>query len=324
MPVATTTYSFPIDGKYLPVFSGQRPRHWHDAADHHGFTLIGRAVDRLHVVLACHTCGEPHLKRVSVLLGHNPECPHCIRKRREAAAARVGARLVGPDPQKDRHYGFYQFACGHSGRRQHNRVEAAASGGHGLSCDVCLNERHAAEAEAQDWQLVGPPVRRNASYREYEHVCGHRQDVSVANMRHGDVDCANCGESWTSKPSRLYVFSFTLPSLDIIKLGFSSNPSFRMRQVQFDPAKTDGKVVRVTEIETGHRAICVEKALHSHIKAHRPDLIVPPELFQAHIRTTSEIYHHHGRSYISELLDAVEAGWDPSLQPSPPSKPDNS
>jgi len=321
MPVSKINFPFSIDGKTVAVFPKPASRKWHEAAETKGFHLIARAKDRLHVVLACKTCGKATLKRISVVLGHNPECPHCIAARRKAAAAKVGAELVAPDPKGDRQYGVYRLPCGHTDRRQHHRVEAAAAGGHGLSCEVCLNERHAAEAEAQDWQLIGPSVRKNASYRRYEHVCGHRQDVSVANMRNGDVDCAGCGESWTSKPSRLYILGFKLSGLEVIKLGFSSNPEFRMRQVQFDPAKTEGKVQRVIEIETGHRAIGVEKALHSHIKAHRPDLIVPPELFREHIRTTSEIYHRHGRSYISALLDAIEAGWDPTLQPIPASQP---
>ncbi|WP_240910351.1 hypothetical protein [Pontivivens nitratireducens] len=89
-------------------------------------------------------------------------------------------------------------------------------------------------------------------------------------MRHGDVDCAGCGQSWTSKPSKIYLLDFTLPDLPVIKLGFSSNPEVRMRQVQIAPETTKGSVLRSVALETGHRAICFEKALHSHIKAHRP------------------------------------------------------
>lgn len=63
---------------------------------------------------------------------------------------------------------------------------------------------------------------------------------------------------------------------------------------------------------SGHRAICVEKALHAHIRKHRPEFLVAQEKFQDHIKTTSEIYHRKGLDYISGLLDAVEAGWDPS------------
>lgn len=313
MPSRKTMYPFPVDGALRPVFQGAQLPHWQAAAEAKGFCLIGRAVDRLHVILGCKTCGTPTLKRISVVLGHNPECPHCIRIRRESAAAAVGAQLCGPDLDGDRHYGLYQLVCGHRDRRQHTRVEAAADGGHKLSCSICLQERHAAEAEVQGWQLVGDALRTNKSYRHYEHQCGHQQDVAIANMRSGDIDCAGCGESWASKPSKIYLMAFTLPEAPVLKLGFSSNPALRLRQVQEDPEPSKGALLRETSVATGHRAICIEKALHAHIATHRPDLIVPPALFRSHMRITSEIYHHHGKTYISALLDAVASGWDPSV-----------
>lgn len=319
MPVSKIMFPFPIDGVFRPVFQGPMLRHWHEAAEFHGFSLIGRAVDRLNVVLGCHTCGCPTLKRISVVLGHTPECPHCIHARRVSAATQMGATFIGSDPEGDRHYGVFELACGHACRRQYLRVEAAAAGGHQLGCDLCLDARYAAEAEAHDWQLLSAAVRKNPGYRRYEHVCGHVQDVAVINMKYGDVNCASCEESWASKPSRIYIFSFKLPDLPVIKLGYSSNPEFRLRQVQTDPEQTPGKVTRVIEMETGHRAICIEKALHAHIRKHRPDLIVPQDAFRDHIKTTSEIYHRHGIDYISGLLDALEAGWDPSRKPPPDS-----
>jgi len=40
----------------------------------------------------------------------------------------------------------------------------------------------------------------------------------------------------------------------------------------------------------------------------RPDLIVPPETFEAHLCTISEIYPQRAKTYISNVLDAVFAG----------------
>ncbi|MEP4195944.1 MAG: GIY-YIG nuclease family protein [Aliishimia sp.] len=274
---------------------------------------MGRAVDRLHVVLECKTCGDATLKRISVVLDDNPECGNCIRKRREAAAAKVGASLLGPDPEGDRHYGTYQFACGHVDRRQHLRVEDAAEGGHDLSCETCTTAQRASEAAERGWTLIGPAARNDQSYRRYEHECGHKQDVGIGNMRARDVNCAGCGETWTSKPSKIYLFSLMLPNVPVIKLGYSNNPKFRLRQVQFDPSETRGKLVQEITTETGHDAICLEKAMHRHIKTHRPDLIVERVHFDEHLRTTSEIYHERGRALILALIDAVDNGWDPNL-----------
>ena len=312
MPLTDTFFAFPIDHEFLPVFAGKKPKHWRDAAKDKGFDLIGRTLDRYHVVLECNQCGNATRKRISVVLGHNPECGHCIEQRRKAAAESVGAVLLGPDPDGDRHYGEYQFDCGHVDRRQHMRVEAAAAGGFKLSCQDCTYARHVAEAEFAGWQLVGPAVRNNQNYRHYRHDCGHHQDVSVANMRNLDVNCSGCEESWASKPSAIYLLTFMLPNVPVIKLGFSNNPTYRVKQVQFDPAETRGTLDREIEMKTGHAAICLEKALHHHIKSERPDLIVSRDHFSDHLRTTSEIYHERGRSYISSLLDAVEAGWDPN------------
>ena len=104
MPVSKVQFPFCVDGGTVQVFAKPIPIRWQDAAEMKGFHLIARAKDRLHVVLSCKTCGKPTLKRISVVLGHNPECPHCITARRDTAAAKVGAKLVASDPKGDRHY----------------------------------------------------------------------------------------------------------------------------------------------------------------------------------------------------------------------------
>lgn len=55
MPLTHTYFAFPIDRQMYLVFKGELHEHWREAAKKHGFTLLGRAVDRLHVVLECKT-----------------------------------------------------------------------------------------------------------------------------------------------------------------------------------------------------------------------------------------------------------------------------
>ena len=314
---ATVHFPFPVDGAYRPVFACETPPHWHAAAEAKGFNIVGRAVDRLHVVLGCRACGRPTLKRINVVLGYNPECAHCILDRRKAAARAAGARLLGPDPEGNRHYGEYMLACGHVARRQHTRVEDAAAGGHALGCETCLDARLEAEAGRWGWRLAGPAARDDRSYRRYEHACGHRQDVAVANMRWGDVDCARCGETWSSKPSRIYLMEFDLPGLPVIKLGHSSNPRYRLRQVLRHPEATPARILRELPVATGHLAVKVERNLHALVRRTRPDLVVPRAEFEAHLTTVSEIYRAEGLDVLSGLLDAVENGRDPSASCAP-------
>ena len=318
MPISTTVhFPFPVDGAHRPVYACETPPHWHAAAEAKGFSIVGRAVDRLHVVLGCRACGRPTLKRTSVVLGYNPGCPHCILDRRKATARAAGARLIGPDPKGNRHYGEYMLACGHVARRQHSRVEAAAAGGHALGCERCLDDRRAAEARAQGWRLLGAARRGKADYRRYEHSCGHRQDVAMVNMAAGDVDCAGCGETWTSKPSGLYLFRILLPGGPVLKVGHSSNPRYRLRQVLRHPEATPARILRELPVATGHLAVKVERNLHALVRRTRPDLVVPHAEFEAHLTTVSEIYRAEGLDVLSGLLDAVEAGHDPSASCAP-------
>ncbi|MFC3119527.1 hypothetical protein ACFOHS_19855 [Jhaorihella thermophila] len=55
-------------------------------------------MDRLHVVLGCHTCGQPTLKRINVVRDHAPECPPLHRRPPRRGRAEDGrpADRAGP------------------------------------------------------------------------------------------------------------------------------------------------------------------------------------------------------------------------------------
>ncbi|RPE72193.1 hypothetical protein EDD53_1342 [Pacificibacter maritimus] len=314
MPYVNAFYPFKIRGEYPRVFIAKIQSDVVAAADSKGFTVLCRGgPDRQMYILGCRTCGTPIHRRDRVVFDHKILCEGCGNKKDEVAAAALGGELVSPKPMGHRHLRQWRLKCGHLAIGQRGNMRKAARGNNNASCKECLKEQHAAEAADHGWTLIGPAARNNQSYREYEHLCGHRQDVSVANMRHGDVNCAGCSETWSSKPSKIYLLTFSLPTLPVIKLGYSNNPKFRLRQVQFDPDKTRGTLDRAIDIKSGHRAICLEKAMHQYIQTHRPDLIVERDLFRDHLTTTSEIYHAHGRTFISALIDAADNGWDPNL-----------
>lgn len=279
--------------------------HWQTTAAEKGFVVVARARDRYTLVVRCRACDQLSLKKRNVVVDHNPDCHICIRTRRETATASLGATCLGPDPQGNRHYGVFKLACGHIVRRQFERVEDAAAGGDALGCETCLEQRYADEASKIGWNLVGPASDGRAGYRQYQHDCDHLQNITVGNMFWGDCDCAGCGESYTSKPSKIYLFAIDLPGLPVLKLGYSSTPDKRLRHQLGITAGTQTQILREVSMPTGHLAELEERTAHRILLLQHPDWIIPKAIFGERINTQGEIYHPAASATILDLLDAI-------------------
>ena len=288
------------------AFKGQIPPKWHKAARKKGFTIIGRVQDRLHVCLLCHDCGCAHAKRISVVLGHSPACPQCIRHQRIEHARTTGAFLLGRDP-KNRHYGHYRLECGHQVRRQFHRVALAASGGHTLGCETCREQRYREQARTFGWDLIGAASSGKLGYRSYRHTCGQTQEIMVGNMAWGDCACKRCSPGRTAKPSHIYLFRIDLPGLPVIKLGYSARPSKRLRHQLGIDKNVNTQVLRVVNLPTGHDARTEEERAHKTLEAQFPDKVVTKAAFGDAINVTREIYRPETTPVIHRLLDEIEA-----------------
>lgn len=298
-------FSFVIDGVTYPALDMPLKDSWIKIAKEKGFDLLGRVKDRFHLVTQCHCCETLALIRINVIRDFGALCHACIHNRRAKAAERIGATLLGQDPD-DRHYGSYELACGHMVRRQHTRVGAAAAGGYLASCETCREERYAAQAERFGWILVGEAISGRSGYRSYSHRCGHRQDVMVGNMLWNDCTCARCGEGWSAAPSFIYLFRIDLPGLPVVKLGFSKRPAKRLRHQLGIAPNVETEVVRVLPMSSGNIAIGEETACHRRMREAHSDLIVPKQVFGDAINTQSEIYHATAAPVLHALMDRIE------------------
>ncbi|SHF55527.1 hypothetical protein SAMN05444339_1083 [Loktanella atrilutea] len=277
---------------------------WVFAADRHGFDVIGRMRDKDRLVLCCRACDSPFAVRVSVVRDARPLCHACIRSRRAAAAAQLGAYLVGPTPD-DMRVGFLALSCGHVVRRQYQSIERAAEVGFSIDCPTCREARYAEEARAFGWTLDGPAMTGADGYRSYRHGCGHLQDISIGNMLWGDCSCAGCAATWSAKPSFIYMFAVDLPGLPVVKLGHSARPGKRLRHqldIRFD---VQTRILRVLPLVSGHLAQREEKACHRLMHRDHPEMVVPKAVFGPAINTQGEIYHAAAASVIHALMDAV-------------------
>lgn len=294
----------------LPPFQGAIRPHWQLMALAKGYEIIGRVQDRYHLHLRCGDCAGTHVSKLFVLMSARPLCPHCLAARRQATAVAAGVTFLRQDPEASL-YGFYRTSCGHVLRRQFELIDRAARGETALRCGICLIQREEAEAQRYGWQRLGPDETRPSNYRLYRHACGHVQSIAQANMAWGQCDCAACGESWTAKPSFIYLFDIRLPadgdapSRRYLKLGYSAHPVKRYRHQLGLPAEAEVDVLRVVPMRTGHAACGVEKTAHARLSRAHPDAIVPAAELAGRMTIKSEVYRPHIRSVLESEMDRI-------------------
>lgn len=305
-PPKSATKTFVVDGKLyvandMPVSDEIRER-----MDGLGYDVVTRVGDRQDYLLRCRACEGPLVRTHFVVRTAKPECPHCIAQRRETAAAKIGVEILGTDPRK-KLYGFFKLPCGHVVRRQFDRVQKAASGGFELGCAECREKTYAAAARKHDWELLGPTQPQKNNYRQYRHSCGYAQDVAIANMGWGQVECANCGGGYSAKQSFIYLFEINLPGLPVLKLGYSARPAKRLRHQLEIPKDVATEILRVIPMAKGQTARLEEEAAHRWLTAEYPHFYVPKEIYGDQINTKREIYKRDAMPVIDRMLDDIAA-----------------
>ncbi|MGN7871333.1 hypothetical protein [Paracoccus sp. 22332] len=281
--------------------------HWIAAAEQKGFDLLARVTDRLHLALRCRCCGGVSVTRLFVLMNSQPLCRTCLEAARATRATAAGLAYLGPDPDHPQ-YGLFRATCGHVLRRQFEIIDRVARGETGLRCQTCFAEQERQIAARHGWTRIGPDPHGNANYHLYIHdACGHPQRIARANLAWGQCDCAGCGESWTAKPSFLYLLAIRHDGLDLLKLGYSANPLKRKKHQLGLPKTAQVTLLRRVAMPTGHIACAVEKRLHAQLRRQHPEAVVPPEDYRGILTVVSEVYRPWLRAELERRLDRIAA-----------------
>ncbi|WP_210402695.1 GIY-YIG nuclease family protein [Thioclava sp. DLFJ5-1] len=232
------------------------------------------------------------IKRHSVVLNFQPDCPTCIEARWRVTAELAGLEMLGRDPDA-RSYGIYRAACGHEIRRQFPFIQKMARGETDARCETCHAALEQAEAREEGWELLGSDPQGDVNYRLYRHAdgCGAEGRIARVNMQTGRFTCPGCGDCWSTEPSYLYAMKFELTTgVSAIKLGFSRNPTSRLRhQLHRHPDLKRDLLLQVS-MRTGRHAQRVEKRLHKWLANAFPGEILEPEEFSGELRVKSELY----------------------------------
>lgn len=302
------THTLTISGTPVPVFPGKILPHWIEAAHAKGYEIVDRIIDRFHLALRCHLCGELIQARLFTLTSAQPLCAACIKNGWITTAQAADLTFIDQCP-KDRHYAQYDAPCGHTLRRQFELVKRVAAGETGIRCEICHHEAEQAEAVARGWTLLGADPEGNPNYRAYKHdECGHEQRIARANLQTDRFSCGGCGELWSAAPSHLYAMSFTLPnSRQLVKLGYSNNPLGRLRDQLPRDKDMPCEILKTVRVDTGQIAIRLEKSLHAKLRNAYPATVVDPQIYRDHINVKSEIYEASLTDIILAELDAIAA-----------------
>lgn len=299
--------SLRIDGKDYPVLFLPIPPEWHGSALEKRYDLVARVADEDHLALRCQDCGGLNKVKVFTLRSANTTCRICQDRRWRSLATEAGATFVRRCP-RDHRYVWLQLNCQHEIRRQAGLVRKAAGGEVGFRCNTCHSTREAKEARARGWELVGPDPKHVLGYRVYRHDCGHCQRIARANMQTGRFGCAGCGAAWPSAPSSLYVMRFTLQnSRVLIKLGMSRDAKSRLRHQLLRHAQLQAEIVDHLPVETGQRALQLEKSLHGMLRRRFPEQVVPHAVFASHLNVVTEIYEPVLEPFLRQAFDRLRA-----------------
>jgi len=277
--------------------------HWRTLAEQKGYRIHSRLRDRLHLALECKECNELTVQKIFTLRVCQPRCAGCLNTARITAAKAAGLTYLHPDVSRNS-YGIYRAPCAHILRRQFVTIERVAKGEIGIRCEFCLSQREEKEAQKHGWTRISHDPERGVNYRVYQHKCGHQQSVARVNMTWGQVDCAKCGSSWTSKKSFIYLIQIVCPnSFSFIKLGYSAHPIKRFKHQLNLPQSAKVEIIKVVEMPHGHAACAAENHLHAQLRHRFPEAVIPISQFETLINVKSEIYCP---SLIPEIISALE------------------
>lgn len=309
-PDASQPLFLPRGSRKVPAadwmrYEGLIKPEWQEMAAAKGFTIDRRVRDRLHLALTCKTCGAQSAQKLFVLRTAQVACVACREELKHKLAAQAGLSFLGDDAEKLNH-GIYRASCGHMLRRQFELIARVAKGECATRCETCHQAREEAEAEAQGWHLEGPDPEGNPNYRLYRHSCGHTQRIARANMQSGHCDCGACGQSWSARPSQIYLLDIRYRGEQVLKLGYSNDPVRRFRHQLDLPESARVQVLRTVRMPTGSLACAREKRAHALLKRKLPDALVPVAEYADYLNVVSEIYRPWARHRIEGLLDAIE------------------
>lgn len=152
----------------------------------------------------------------------------------------------------------WAYTCNYCGDSDEARPAHVKAGN--FRCAGCLEQKHIAEAEVNNLELIADSLR--PGYAMYQlKSCGHEQEIRIDAVRRNNFACHSCDESHLKWPASIYLAKVELNGISLLKLGKAKN--FDLRAMRYGlPENAEITLLRVVQLSTGRLAQSLERKLH--------------------------------------------------------------
>ncbi len=160
---------------------------------------------------------------------------------------------------------LYKLPCGH-----HKRINLTSVRENSYKCRICQEDRYEAEARDRGIEMLRDVKSSHHDYRVYRMQCGCVKEIVISCVRNGNFECKNHPDRSIdfTKPISVYLLKFTLPTGNVLKLGFAMDVKSRCGRYYLN-----GSIEHLVErvFNNGQDAVDLEKMLHRKYKEYALD-----------------------------------------------------
>jgi len=202
-------------------------------------------------------CGHiEDIRYASVKVRETGKCKVCFEANLKVEAEKQNLTYLGRSELNGiyRRYSFNN--CGHV-----KDIAAPCIPVGRFECKDCIEDEKIKLCEENGLTIISKEER----YWLFKLPCGHEKSLRVDHAIDDSWKCGDCGDSHYTKPSLIYLYHFSCPDFEWLKLGYSRNLSIRKANYKI-PKDCKSELLFSKAINTGYEALLKERSIHDRLK----------------------------------------------------------
>lgn len=199
-------------------------------------------------------CGHVLQLRTDNVRTGKISCTTCKEEKYKSEATERGLVLLSVGDRQSTYN--YLLPCGHIKPTYLSSVR-----NYSWKCRECQEQRYSEEAKAAGLVMNRNVKSHHHDYRNYTLPCGCSKDISIFCVKNKSFECKTHPDRKFdfSQPISVYLIKLILQDTEVLKLGYSNEPSRRFRCYGLDGSV---EVIKVIEFSNGQNAVDLERHLH--------------------------------------------------------------